>query len=65
MEKATLDPLDVAQWEFFVVPTTVLDARKRSQHSITLKTLASLVKKVRFDELSDAVETAGSVSRSA
>ena len=28
---ATLDPLDVAQWEFFVVPTVTLDRRERSQ----------------------------------
>lgn len=35
----TLDPLDVGQWRFFVLPTSVLDDRTRSQHSITLPTL--------------------------
>ena len=29
--QATLDPLDVAQWEFYVVPTVTLDRRERSQ----------------------------------
>jgi hypothetical protein len=40
--QATLDPLNVDQWEFYVVPTAVLDARERSQHSITLQSLDAL-----------------------
>jgi hypothetical protein len=34
--------LNVKQWEFYVLPTSVLDQRTRSQHSITLKTLIGL-----------------------
>ena len=34
--------MNVRQWKFFVVPTAVLDARERSQHSITLHTLEKL-----------------------
>lgn len=41
-DQATLNPLDVSQWEFYVVPTVVLDRRERSQHSITLKSLRDL-----------------------
>jgi hypothetical protein len=41
-DKPTVDPLNVSQWEFYVVPTTALDERTRSQHSITLKSLAEL-----------------------
>jgi len=41
-DQATLDPLDVSQWEFYVIPTATLDGRKRSQHSITLKSLRDL-----------------------
>lgn len=41
-DQETLDPLDVSQWEFYVVPTAVLDCRERSQHSITLKSLRDL-----------------------
>lgn len=41
-DKASIDPLDVDQWRFFVLPTTVLDARTRSQHSITLRSLERL-----------------------
>jgi len=41
-EKSTLDPLNLAQWQFYVLPTKVLNDRKRSQHSITLKSLQAL-----------------------
>ncbi len=51
----TLNPLDVSQWRFFVVPTTTLDARTRSQHSITLKTLRDMAKELTYGELHEAV----------
>lgn len=41
-DQTTLNPLDVSQWEFYVVPTATLDRRERSQHSITLKSLRDL-----------------------
>lgn len=41
-DKATVEPMDVKQWEFYVLPVSVLDGRMRSQHSITLKTLNDL-----------------------
>lgn len=41
-EKATVDPLNLDQWRFYVLSTATLDARKRSQHSITLKSLEAL-----------------------
>ena len=33
-DKPTLDPMDVEQWEFYVVPTRVLEEREQSQRSI-------------------------------
>ena len=33
--KATVNPLDLDQSAFYVLPTAVLDGRTRSQHSIT------------------------------
>ncbi len=41
-EKLTLDPFDLDQWEFYVLPTTTLNERARSQHSITLQSLLKL-----------------------
>lgn len=61
LDKATLDPLNLAQWEFYVVPTHVLDSRKRSQHSISLASLRKLESgPYGFDALANAVEQAKS-----
>lgn len=55
----SLDPLNMSQWEFFVVPTVVLDKRERSQDSITLKSLRELVgESVRYSGLQKAIEVA-------
>jgi hypothetical protein len=56
-EKATIDPLDLSQWRFYVVPTSVLNARTRSQYSITLKSLEKLCQSaVAFEELADTIK---------
>jgi hypothetical protein len=63
--QATLDPLNLVQWEFYVVPTAVLDARERSQHSITLPSLKALHgEPVGFQGLRQAVVTAAGAPRS-
>jgi len=62
-DKATVDPLDLAQWCFFVVPTYVLDRRKGSPHSITLRSLQTLVPAVQYSELAAAVMQAGLAQR--
>jgi hypothetical protein len=54
-DKSTIDPLDVDQWDFYVLPTRILDERKRSQHSITLNSLQKLTQPVAFDGLLQAV----------
>ena len=41
-DRATVDPLDVTQWKFFVVPTTVLDCRVGHQKRIGLSGLQQL-----------------------
>ena len=56
--KATVNPLDLDQWVFYVLPTAVLDGRARSQHSITLKTLEGLTAALGFGELRQAVNLA-------
>lgn len=56
-DKSTVDPLDLMQWQFFVLPTCVLD--QRSQHSITLPTLKCLAGgDVKYSGLAEAVRTA-------
>lgn len=64
-DKETADPLNVDQWEFYVLPTRVLDARTRSQHSITLKSLSDLCRPVPYFALSEEVRQVGSDSKAA
>ena len=55
-DKKTIDPLNVNQWSFYVVPTKILDERTRSQHSITLPSLEKLTRgSVSFSELRSTV----------
>lgn len=65
-EQATLNPLDLSQWEFYVLPTVVLDARERSQSSITLSSLQALHgDPVRYCEIGEAVAAAAEASANA
>jgi len=43
-DKATIDPPNLAQWQFWAVPTADLDSQTRSQHSITLRSLYKLAR---------------------
>ena len=55
-DQSTLNPLDVSQWEFYVVPAVALDRRERSQHSITLPSLRALHgESVGYSELKRAI----------
>lgn len=55
-DRATLDPLDVGQWKFYVLAAAKLDSYERSQHSITLKSLEKLCdQEVAFQSVRDAV----------
>jgi hypothetical protein len=55
-DKATLDPLNLNQWEFYVVPTWQLDAR--NQRSISLASLRGLTRCVAYENLAEAVAVA-------
>ena len=41
-EKPTLDPLDMDQWTFYLLPTSVLNAKKPNQKTISLSSLLKL-----------------------
>ena len=55
-DKATVDPLDMSQWTFYVLPASTLDAKVPMQKSITL---ASLLKmnpvQCSYQELAQAI----------
>jgi hypothetical protein len=41
-DKASVDPLDLTQWTFYLVPTSVLDAKFPERRSLPLQTLLAL-----------------------
>lgn len=65
-DKQTVQPLDVSQWVFYVLPTAVLDGRTRSQHSVTMPTLCKLCERsVGYHDLRAAVAEAAKRQREA
>jgi hypothetical protein len=54
--KQTVDPLNLNQWEFYVLATKQLNDYTRSQHSITLKSLKGLTEPVCYDKLCDEIK---------
>jgi hypothetical protein len=58
-EKGRIFPLNLDQWRFYVLPTWKLDERKRSQSSITLKSLEEMTQRdgVAFSGVRSAVQT--------
>ena len=64
-DRATLDPLDLAQWTFYVLPTSVLNERCPTQKTISLASLRNLASPAcEFSGLAAAVyELAGSAPR--
>ena len=57
-DKATLDPLDVTQWEFYVAPTRTLAKRPGNPASISLGPLRKLgVSACAFGDLAAAVRS--------
>ena len=67
-DKVRASRLDVTQWAFYVVPTFRLNKRKRSQTSITLKSLEEeegvKAKAVNYSELKMEVLAAATKLRS-
>ena len=63
--KVTLDPSDVGQWTFFVVPTALVEAKLEDQKEIGLGKLRELgVKQVCFDGIAEAVREAAATPSS-
>ena len=54
-DQPTLDPMNLDQWEFYVVSTVEISNYKRSQSSITLKSLLNLTQSLKYSELRQAI----------
>ena len=52
-----VNPIDIDQWEFWVVDTAFFDNRVRSQHSITYKSLCKEIgRPIIYDQLKKAID---------
>ncbi len=57
-EKRQVDPLDLEQWEFYVIPTSVLDTQFGDRQSISLSKVTAHSQACNFHQLGEAVRTA-------
>lgn len=55
-DQSIIDPLDLDQWKFYVLSVKEINNYKRSQLSITLKSLETLTKPVLYDQLSQNIK---------
>lgn len=59
-DKATVDPLNLDQWQFYVISTDVLDAALGDQKTAVLDTLRRIgATEVAYEELAEKVRRAG------
>jgi hypothetical protein len=57
-DKDSIDPLNLDQWEFFVLPTSILNQVCTTQKTITLRRLQQLsAKHVTFDDLASTINS--------
>lgn len=52
----TINPLQLEQWEFYVLPTFIIDNYERSQSSITINSLRKLTDAVEYNFLKEKIE---------
>jgi len=63
-EKSMLDPLDLDQWTFYLLPTSVLNTKKPNQKKIGLSSLLKLSPtEVSFGEIGSAIKKIVSASQ--
>jgi len=63
-DRKHVDPLNVAQWTFYVLPTSLLNRKVPQQKTIRLEPLRALApRQCTYDELPAAIRAAAEVSR--
>ena len=63
-DREHIDPLDVAQWTFYVLSTSDLDRQVPTQKTIRLGPLKDLCRRqYKYDELRAAIEEAAAINR--
>ncbi len=55
-DKLTVNPLNLNQWEFYVLATVELNNYTRSQHSITINSLRKLTNAIAYPNLEEEIK---------
>ena len=56
-DKNSVDPLDLSQWDFYILETKVLNEKVKTQKTITLSSLLKLnPTKIKYDNLKQEIE---------
>ena len=55
-DKATLNPLDLTQFDFYVVPTAVVEARWPGWRAVSLAAVREVTRPIRYAELRREIE---------
>lgn len=57
-DKSSVDPLNLSQWDFYILDTTVLNEQVKDQKTITLASLMNLhPTKVKYDGIRDEIHS--------
>lgn len=56
MDKRTVDPMNLDQWEFYVLPTDLISKKIVGSKSISLSKLRSMVDSVSYDDLANTIK---------
>lgn len=57
-DKATIDPLNMNQWQFYVLSTRILDDLGKIQKTLSLQSLEQLADPIGFHDIQEAVHRA-------
>jgi len=56
-DKKSVDPLNLSQWDFYILETKVLNNKVKTQKTITLSSLLKLnPTKIKYDNLKQEIE---------
>ncbi len=61
-ERDKVDPLDLGQWDFYIVKTSVIDSTFDTQKSVSLSLIEPIAIKVKFTGIKQAVDMIGAVT---
>jgi len=56
-DEETSNPLDMSNWEFYVIPTHIINDKCKSQKSISLGRVSKLAPLTRYEELKNTIDS--------